>query len=300
MAKKNVIVFAVEGVENFSEILLDERFHTPVEVLQGKTCELKFVERNSRNGLITGLFVSTQRRGIPPAHTPGVNEYSAIPLEDGQGLAYPNTILFDPFTKALYLETNRFGLSEKRICEYFNMHANSIGLLDFKLNIIPVLKSNAYERTNALSHIDSIEYQVATPYQLIRDNIGDSAIQSVAQLVNSMNATKYFSIKAGSNEVDGGITKEFALRIVRFFDNVVQHFTGKGNKLIIRGRKELIEVEEAMIEEGINYFADKIKDSFELDEPNVAQHLQYIDRCRGIMEVYDRNHIDVGNILRRE
>ena len=58
-----------------------------------------------------------------------------------------------------------------------------------------------------------------------------------------------------------------------------------------------MEIEETMIEEGINYFADKIKDSFCLDEPNVATSLQYIDRRSGMMDVYNRNHVDVANIL---
>ena len=297
MSKKTVIVFAVEGVENFGDILLDERFHAPLEVVPGKISELKFIERNPRSGLITGLFVSTQRRGIPPAHTPGDNDYSAIPLEDGQGLAYPNTILFDPYTNALYIESNQHGLTEKRMCGYFIEHASNLGITNFNLNILPILRSNAYERTNALSFIDSIEFQVATPSQIIRNQMQNAPIQGIAGLVDSLNATKYISIKAGSEEVDGGIHKTIALGIVRMFDNIVRHLTGRRNKLIIRGRRELMEIEEAMIEEGINYFADKIKDSFNLDEPNVATSLQYIDRRSGMMDVYDRNHVDVANIL---
>lgn len=300
MAKKNVIVFAVEGVNNFSDVLLDVRFHAPLELMHGKTSELKFVERHPRSGLITGLFVTTQRRGIPPAHTPGDNEYSAVPLEEGQGLAYPNTILFDPYTNALYIESNRSGLSEKWMCEYFIEHAKSLGLTDFNLNILPVLRSEAYERTNALSFIDSIECQVATPYQLIRDNIQDAPLQDVANLVNSMNATKYISIKVGSEEVDGGIPKQKALAFVRFFERGVQYFTGRKNKLIIKGRQATMEAEETMIEEGINFFADKIKDFFLLDEPNVATHLQYIDRRNGIMGVYERNYRTVANLLGRD
>ena len=299
MAKKSVIVFAIEGVNNFSDVLLDERFHAPLELMHGKTSELKFVERHARNGLITGLFVTTQRRGIPPAHTPGDNEYSAIPLEEGQGLAYPNTILFDQYTNSLYIESNKFGLTEKRMCEYFIMHANTMGLTDFNLNILPVLRREAYERTNALSFIDSIECQVATPYQLIRDNIHDAPLQDVANLVNSMNATKYISIKVGSEEVDGGIPKSTALAFVSLFERGIQYFTGRKNKLIIKGRQAVMDAEETMIEEGINFFADKIKDSFILDEPNVATHLQYTDRRNGIVEVYDRNYRIVANLLRR-
>ena len=115
-----------------------------------------------------------------------------------------------------------------------------------------------------------------------------------------MNATKYISIKVGSEEVDGGVPKAKALAFVRFFERSVQNFIGRKNKLIIKGRQATMDAEETMIEEGINFFADKIKDFFVLDEPNVATHLQYTDRKNGIMGVYERNRITVGNLLRRD
>lgn len=109
-----------------------------MEITSQKTTELRFIEQNHRTNLITGLFVTTQRNGIPPTHTPGQDDYSAVPLSDGQGLAYPNTILYDPTSHVLYLEINQIGVSEKRICEYFSAHANRLNIANFRLTLAPI------------------------------------------------------------------------------------------------------------------------------------------------------------------
>lgn len=45
MGKKKVVAFLAEytGVDNFSEVLLDEEFYKPVEITSQKTTELRFI-----------------------------------------------------------------------------------------------------------------------------------------------------------------------------------------------------------------------------------------------------------------
>lgn len=240
MGKKKVVVFLAEytGVDNFSEVLLDEEFYKPVEITSQKTTELRFIEQNHRTNLITGLFVTTQRNGIPPTHTPGQDDYSAVPLSDGQGLAYPNTILYDPASHVLYLEINQIGVSEKRICEYFSAHANRLNIANFRLTLAPILKSEAYERVNRMAIIDSMECQIASPNQLIRDEMLAGSLGNIGELARNLNATKQISITVKAEEINGGISKHEALAIVRFFENIVQTVGfNKRNKLKYKGRK---------------------------------------------------------------
>jgi hypothetical protein len=300
MSKKNVTVHIVDytGVNSFVEILLNPSFNLPFQITQYKTTELKFVEPKA-NGTIIGLFVTTQKIGIPPAHKPGEDDYTAIPLDEGQGLAYPNTMLYDIQTNTMYLETNRVGLNEKRVSEYFMGLAEGLGMLDFSMSLAPVLKPEAYERVNNMVFVDSMECKIANPLQLIRSNVREGSLRSFRELANDLNATKTISVVVKSEEIEGGITKREVLRFINFFGRMITGASfDRKNKLVVKGRKVAAGLEEGeLIEDDINFFVDKIKDSFILDEPNVASHLQPVERKRGITSVYERHCQEVTNIL---
>lgn len=300
MAKKNVTVYMVEytGVNSFKDILLNSHFHEPFQINQYKTSELKFVQENN-NGTITGLFVTTQKIGIPPAHKPGEeDDYTAIPLDEGQGLAYPNTILYDIQTNTMYIESNRVGLNENRICDYFIGLAEGV-INNFSMSLAAVLKSEAYDRVNNMVLIDSMECRVANPLQLIRNNIERGAIKNFKALASDLNATKTISVMVKAEEVEGGITKREVLKFINIFShmNVGASFDRK-NKLIIKGRKATANTNEGeLVEEDVNFFLDKIRGTFILEESNVASHLQPTDRKRGITSVYEQYHNEVANIV---
>lgn len=300
MAKKNVTVFRVElaGIDEFSQILLNPDFYSAIELDSLKTTELKFVEKNP-NGTITGLFVTTQKKGIPPAHTPGGDDYTAIPLDDGQGLAYPNTILYDPHTGALYIETNRIGVNEGRICEYFTSHALKNGLTEFNISLLPILKSEAYKRVDRMILIDSVECKIANPIQIIKDSAQNGSIRQFGALARELNATKTMSFIFKSEEVTGGLSKSEILNMIKFFSRVISGTSTeyRNNKLKIIGRNHLGNEDMSTAEEVVDLLLDKIKGSFKLDEPNVASHLLYTERKRGITEVYSKFSREVLSIV---
>lgn len=300
MSKKNVTIHIVDytGVESFAEILLDPRFNSPFQITQYKTTELKFVE-SKPNGIIMGLFVTTQKKGIPPAHKPGEDDYTAIPLGEDQGLAYPNTILYDTHTNTMYIETNRIGLNENRISEYFMGLADEFGMTNFSMSLAPVLKPEAYERVSNMVFVDSMECKIANPLQLIRNNMQEGALRNFRELAHDLNATKNISIVVKSEEIEGGITKREVLRFISLFGSIVTGTSfDRKNKLVIKGRKAVTGLDEGeLIEDDINFLVDKIRDSFMLDEPNIASHLQPVERKRGITSVYERHREEVINIV---
>lgn len=299
MGKKNVIPFLVEleGGISFEDVLLNRRFHTPYNVTTQKTIELCFIEQSPNNNIITGLFVTTQRRGIPPTHTPGGDDYSAVQLNDGQGLAYPNTILYDPVTHVLYLERNMIGVSEKRVCEYFKEQAKINGISNFAIDLIPILKSEAYERVNNLDIIDCMECKIATPIQMIRDLMQTESLGNFGNLARSLNATKEISIIVKAEEASGGISKQESLGFLRLFELLNRrNACNKKDKLNIKGRKASLE-HDGMVEEDIKFFLDRITGSFNLEEPNVASDLQYHDRKEGIKSVYDNCNNEIMQVI---
>lgn len=303
MAKKNVTVYIVEysGVDSFKEILLNPQFHAPFQINQYKTSELKFVQENS-NGTITGLFVTTQRVGLPPAHTPGQeDDYTAIPLDEGQGLAYPNTILYDEQTNTIYIESNRIGLNENRVCEYFTGLAAGMGIVGFSISLASVLKSEAYDRVKNMVLIDSMECKIASPLQLINNSAQNGALRNFKELANDLNATKTISVIVKSEEVEGGITKREVLSFLGFFTKISTGASfDRKNKLIVKGRKTTDNISNGeLVEEDVNFFLDKIRGSFTLEEPNIASNLQPTDRKRGITSVYEQYHHEVTNIVGR-
>lgn len=300
MSKKTVTVHIVDYSSDysFSDILMDEKFHGPFLINDIKTCELKFVER--KNDIITGIFVTTQKKGIPPTHTPGDdNDYSAILLNEGQGLAYPNAILYNISTNSLYIESNRLGLNEKRICEYFMGIASKNNIPMSAMTLAPILKSEAYERVSNMLYIDSIECRIANPLNLIREEMNETALGSLRGLASNLNATKDISVILKSEEEEGGIAKKKVLEIIDFFSKCVTGTSfSRKNKLKVKGRKTNIEGQDTdgLIEENVDFFLDKIRDTFEIEEPNIASHLQVFERIEGIKSVFNKCNSEVSRI----
>lgn len=302
MAKKNVIVFSVNlsNTLDFSEILLDNNYCTALELDSYRTVELMYTQRHT-NGTITGLFVTTQKRNIPPAHTPGGDDYTAIPLDEGQGLAYPNTILYDPRCNALYIETNLSGVSPKKICQYFTEHARRQNIANFFIEIPPVLRSEAYQRVDRMIDIESIDFKIAMPQGLLRNNLSTGALEDYARLSEEMNATKSMRITLKSDEITGGLSKAQVLNFIRTFGRVQEEAPEiarlKGNQLVVKGRRHSDNNDNDILEETVNFLLDKIKGSFILDEPNVASDLQFWSRHQGITNVYMEKNSYVIEVL---
>lgn len=289
MSNKTVYMYFVifSSDKKFEEILLDSDFQKALNINQYKTVELRNVSQE-KNGTIIGLFVSTQRKNIPPTHMPGNDEYSAIPLKEGEGLVYPNIMLYSPDTHTLYLESNRLGVSDKSINDYFNEHAKRLKLSNFHLELSPILKTEAYERIKNMQAINSIIFKVANPIQMLTNQAENGALEQFGALSRDMNATKTMEIKLTANELEGGgLNKTYILSIYNFFSKLVNKaaFNNRSNKLIIRG---IIPSSDGntMIEDTVDFLLDRLSGNFKLDEPVVASHPQFIDRKDGILNVY--------------
>lgn len=282
---KKVFCSIVEynGNRSFEEILLDENLRYVIDY-KSKHIELSHV--SDEGNFITGLFVATQSKDIPPVHTPGVEEdYSAVSLEDGQGFAYPNVFLYLKATRVLLWEVNRMGLVESGIQFYFNAISEQYANGSFNVLIAPIMNLEATLRLNRLIEMDSIEMQIAEPTQYLRDMVAENgAISDINNLVNKTNATKSISIKltADKNQINK-LNLRSVIDLAANFLNIPHGAHGRTkNKLVIIGKSG---DEENLIEETINFVADRVSGIFKIEKRIISHDLQIVERKEGIRTV---------------
>ena len=52
-----------------------------------------------------------------------------------------------------------------------------------------------------------------------------------------------------------------------------------------------------LIEDSVNFLLDRLSDKFKLEEPIVASHPQFLERKRGISDVYVKNEPQIRKLL---
>lgn len=288
MKHKAVECFQINGLEkasvNFENLLNKKAFKEPYLLNNSSKLEISYVE--NKGDYVIGMFVVTQNKGIPPAHKPGEEEnYEAVLLEAGAGLAYPNVFLYQKKTQVLYLETNKFGATKARIEELFNTRLVEQEI-PAMISLEFVLTEDAYNRISNLRFVSEVELQVATPTLLLEDKRLAGSVQDYAKFAKEINATKSMSIILKGEFGYGGLRKNILMQICDTFERLEQKVAKRNirNKLIVKGTEDDPDGAKEAI---IDFYLDKIKGYFKLEELEVASHIQVRDRKAGIREVYE-------------
>ncbi|MDD4636498.1 MAG: hypothetical protein PHV66_02665 [Bacteroidales bacterium] len=303
MANKKVQCFLVVVSEGFSfeEMLLSDDCKYVYNVSKQKKVEISLIEKN-KNGTITGLFVATQNKNIPPAHEPGNDEYSAVPLKNGEGLAYPNVFLYCTKTKTFYLESNRAGVSGKIICDYFIEKAKQNKIPGFSMALNIILTEDAYNRVKGSKYVKKVEFQVANPILLLQQKvIQDGPVKDFSKLAKEVNASKSIGVTLSGKTGIGGLIKKKVIEIMDNFSNIYSEHTPKGrarNKLIVYGVYEGEDGEgEREREEVIDFFSDRVTGYFSIEDFTLAKDLQPKERKDGILGVYVSLYSTIAKII---
>lgn len=297
----------IEGNISIREVLLNPTYHLPFN-LDGKTLELKFPQEES-GGLITGNFVMTRTTGIPPKHKINTDEYDAIQLEDGEGLSYPNAFVFNPENLVLGLEFNLNGTYPSQVEKFLrqlalNRNSNTNENEDtFNLNVQlhELLTLDAYERILNFEAFQKVTMKIAYPDQLIQEELRTNGpIRLIGELADQLNATSSMEISFSASMDEGipGLNRNRVIELVRNFGRVSQTlFPRRGrNKLIIDGLNTRSDNPEILDRETIDLMKDRMKDSFDLNEPAVLTSIQHSERRRGIIECYNRKSSEINSI----
>lgn len=306
---KTVYFYRAETRGNVSirEVLMGLAFHLPFN-LDGKTLEIKF-PREETSGLITGNFVMTRTSGIPPKHKINTDEYDAIQLEDGEGLSYPNAFVFNPENSVLGLEFNLNGTYPSQVEKFLRqlaLNRNSIESENeegFNLNVQlhELLTLDAYERILNFDAFQKVTMKIASPDQLIQEELrANGSIRLIGDLAEQLNATSSMEISFSASIDEGipGLNRDRIIELVRNFARVTQTlFPRRGrNKLIIEGLNSRSDNPEILDRETVDLMKDRMKDSFDLNEPAVLTSIQHAERRNGIIECYNRRSSEINSI----
>lgn len=282
-----------QGTPNFESVLLSPNLRQYVLPYKNKQVELSHV--TDEGDYITGIFVATQTKDIAPIHLPGDEEdYSAVPIENGKGFAYPNVILYIKSLKVLLWEVNRNGLLESGIEYYFNTISELRFNASFQVSIAPIMNLDASTRLNRLLEMDSIELQIAQPLSFLREVAGrEGAMADISNVVNHTNATQSVTIKLVADKTGINKLNPVGIRnIVRDFLRLphIDHGRTK-DKLVIVGKSG---DEENIVEETINFVTDRLEKNFKITRLEIAPHIQVNERKEGIRLVY----LEAVNLVR--
>lgn len=163
----------------------------PVLHYGGKSIEISHVHQDDH--VISGLFVSTQMVNLAPQHQPGNEaDYSAIEIEEGKGLAYPNAFLYDKTRRILLWEVNTSGMNEKKFETYFN-ECDKLNGTHMQCHFYPVVTTDFLERINRLERINSFYLKVGDPIQIL--NREDASFADMRNLARASEATGTIEVK---------------------------------------------------------------------------------------------------------
>ena len=295
--KKRVFISKVEneGIYSLDKFLRTKSLYKTLE-MGDKLVEISHIKVES--SFITGLFVSTQEAGIAPIHKPGDEEdYSAVPVPDGKGFAFPNVFIYLRELNVLAWESNRSGQAEKGMAEYFNTIASN-HLLDMKISLIPIMNINAYDRLNNLLEITKVEIKVAEPLELLRNEAGkDGAISDIYNVVNKTNASKAVTLSLVASEKKANkLDKSSIIKMFKSFVPIQSYQHGRDkNKLLIVGKHR--GDDGRLIEETVNIVLNRYESSFPLEKLKIAPHLQIDERKQGILGAIISKIDDIRKLL---
>lgn len=300
MAIKKVYCYLVSTVEgcDFANVLLNPQCHEPIS-LDKKEIEIKYVQEHSGQ-IISGIFVAIKKGGVPPEHVPGEEDFSAIRLKEGAGLAYPNAFLYIKKNRVLLLEYNKAGVTSRNICEYFEEVEKKEDVEEINLGLEILLTADAYERIAKMDVIEKFEIQIANPTNLIREQYTESAtIKDFGKIAADLNATKSLSMVVQGKIEDGGVDKNKVKKAMRDILHLGKRVSGisMSNKFVITGKKTSEDGLETFVEDTINLFVDRISGVFKLDEPPILDSVQQHDRITGIKKVYEQVKRDINRIV---
>lgn len=299
--ERNVYFFKVRisPETDFKSLFLAKKHHHSIKI-EGKDIELKFPEDN-KDGTLTGTFVATKRDGIPPKHIVNTDDYSRVELEEGQGLAYPNSILYSEKFNCLLVEYNHYGVFTKHIIEFFvENFSGKNGFQNFKIELDEVLSVDTYQKIRNFVALRKVNFKVANPTKIIQDEVGvNGPLKGFANIAEDMNATSSMEITLTAEIDRGGLNKG---SLESLLDNIVKvkdMFPSKRfeNKIRVEGTKISKSNPTNTITEEIDLFLNKLSGSFELLEPPILDNIQHHDRKSGIIDVYFRKKEELNEIF---
>jgi hypothetical protein len=277
------------GGLTFAELLAYKDVLEKGEVkFSGMTLEMMHLDGNDED-FITGVFITTKTSGIPPKRNIPDNKFEKILINLGDGLAYANVFLYSRKYDVLLLEFNRNGAYPSKIADFFQEKlSGKFDIPNFSMDFAFVLKEDAFNKLSKFNYIKECTVKVADPDQFAeRVQDQDDAVKGIGKAGKDLNAS-IFEMSYKGDFHTGGLKRKVVTDLAK---NVLE----LGNVVVGKRSKNTMKITGVMedpanpgnqIQEEIDLFMDRLKGSFELEEPAVLENIQFTERLSGIKSCY--------------
>lgn len=293
-------------ITTFDEILKHPDINEKEKIINQKTIHFSVLEDN--DDYLIGFVRSTIDKDLPAKINRRTKIVSALDVNNDEGIAYGNILLYSKKLNVLFYEINKNSIYLDLFHNYiFKCFHDSITLKDeyiFDINFGTIFRKNEYERALRMGIYKSFKMKVYQPRALLREitQINSSLedrveldflpeIQSAAEL-NSEYAEIEFAVRYPKKT--GGLYKNKVEPIIRNLGKLLGY-----NQ--IRQNINSIEVTGYNNSAGkmipIDLVGDVYFTTFKIDIPRLDSNLQKQERINQIKIAYEREFPILENYL---
>ncbi len=128
---------------------IEREDESSVSLLRGKL-------HSDKNGLVYGTLIHNQKNDIPFTFDDATQVGTPLEIEDGKGLGYETSFIFDPETCIVMIESVKNGVGIGSFCNFFEKNLNVPGL-----EYAVVINPSEINKLNSMTSITKFEVKVA-------------------------------------------------------------------------------------------------------------------------------------------
>lgn len=290
----------------FDKILNHPDVNGKEKLIKQKTVHFSVLEENEE--FLIGFIRSTIDKDLPAKINRTTKVVSALDVNNDEGIAYGNILLYSKKLKVLFYEINKNSIYLDLFHEYiYRCFHDSITLKSeyiFETNFSAIFRKNEYERALKMGVYKSFKMKVYQPQALLREitQINSSLEDRVAldflpeiqnaAAINSEFAEIEFSVRYPKKT--GGLYKDKVEPIIRNLGKLLGYSQ-------IRENINSIEVTGYNNSSGkvipIDLVGDIYFTKFKIDIPRLDSNLQKEERVNQIKIMYEREFPILENYL---
>ena len=291
--------FSGSNITTFDEILKHSDINDKEKFVNQKTVHFSVIE--DHENYLVGFIRSTIDKDLPAKINRRTKVVSALDVNNDEGIAYGNILLFCKRLNVLFFEINKNSIYLDVFHQFiYKCYHDSTILKNefiFDTNFVTIFRKHEYERALQMGLYKSFKMKVYQPRNLLREvaqinaSLDDRVdldflpeIQNAAEL-NSDFAEIEFTVR--NPKTTGGLYKNKIEPIIRNFGRLLGY-----NQ--IRQNINSIEICGYNNSSGkmipINLVGDVYFTQFKIDIPRLDSNLQKDERTNKIKETYEREY----------
>lgn len=216
-------------IEQISQLSLDD---------ENRNCEIRgFPIRlqctSTFNQLWEGELIKIRMNELPiKASLTGVLQ--PIILKDDEGLGEETAFLYDPKTKTLVIQSNKFGVSASVLSKFFQEKSR----LDEEIILLPILQGDVMERLGRMTSFQRLDISVSGINNISAIQSDNYGVSKAIDLANIFSAP-VVNLTLSMGHYKGSLNLENVMQSVKKLLNLSQQNEGQIRKLQVSGDSEI-------------------------------------------------------------